>query len=125
MAERKKFGLLDAVELFGTPEKAEKWFESIRWPDGKVECPRCGSCEVGERPNRKPVPYKCRDCGKDFSVRVGTVMHGTNLSLDKWAMAVYLIATNPKGVSVSKLEHDLGVGRKTAWHLLHRIRNLG
>lgn len=122
MTGRKKFGLLEAVELFGTPEKAEKWFESIRWPDGKVACPRCGSLDIGERPNRFPAPYRCSDCGKDFSVRTDTLMHGTNLPLNKWAIAVYLIATNPKGVSVSKLSNDLGVGRKTAWHLLHRIR---
>ena len=113
--------LVEAVQTFGDPEKAERWFESVRWPNG-VACPKCGSLDVHVREIRKPTPFRCRDCYKDFSVRTYTLMHGTNLGLDKWAMAFYLIATNLKGVSSVKLGKDLGISQKTAWHLMHRIR---
>ena len=113
--------LVEAVNTFGDPDKAEAWFEEMRWPNGIV-CFECGSLDIRERKGRRPTPYHCRDCGKDFSVRTGTLMQGTNLSLDKWAMAFYLIATNLKGISSVKLAKDIGVTQKTAWHLMHRIR---
>lgn len=102
-----RFTLLDAAKKFGDRDKAEKWFESIRWPDGPV-CPRCGYTNILERKGRRPTPYHCRDCGKAFSVRTDTLMHGTSLGLEKWAMAFYLIATNPRGISSYRLSRDLG-----------------
>ena len=99
----------------------EKMFIQTRWPDG-VCCPQCGSLKVKDRPTRKPAPFRCYDCRKDFSVKTGTVMEGSNLPLNKWALASYLMTTNLKGVSSMKLHRDLGVTQKTAWHLAHRIR---
>ena len=82
----------------------------------------CGSLNIQGRPTRKPQPFRCRDCRKDFSVKTGTVMQGSNLSLSKWAFATYLMSTNLKGVSSMKLHRDLGITQKSAWHLAHRIR---
>lgn len=90
-------------------------FVNARWPDGAA-CPSTSQ----EPPTRKPQPYRCRDCRKDFSVK--TVMEGSHLPLSKWAMAAYLLITNLKGVSSMKLHRDLGITQKTAWHLAHRIR---
>ena len=75
-----------------------------------------------ERPTRKPQPYRCRDCRKDFSVKTGTLMQGSNLGYQKWAFAIYLFATNLKGVSSMQLHRDLKITQKSAWHMLHRIR---
>ena len=122
-AERMGIGVIEAVEMFGDKQKAEEWFEATRWPNGVV-CPVCGSINIHERKGRRPTPYNCRDCHKDFSVRTGTLMHGTNLGLNKWAMALYLVATNIKGISSMKLHRDLKISQKTAWHLLHRIREM-
>ena len=99
-----------------------EWFVETRWPNGSV-CPKCDSKNVQERPTRKPQPYRCRDCRKDFSVKTGTLMQSSNLKLDVWAIAIYLLATGLKGVSSMHLHRDLNVTQKTAWHLAHRIRS--
>ena len=96
-------------------------FIDARWPNG-VACPDCGSLSIQARPTRKPQPFRCRDCRKDFSVKTGTVMQGSNLPLSKWALAAFLMTTSLKGVSSMKLHRDLGITQKSAWHLAHRIR---
>ena len=113
--------LMEIVKRFDTEEKAEAWFIEQRWPDGVV-CPFCESLEVSPRPNRKPQPYRCRTCRKDFSVKTGTLLHRSHLPLSKWAIAYYLFATSLKGVSSMKLYRDLGITQKTAWYMAHRIR---
>ena len=118
---RKGISLIQLTRMFPDNETAERWFIETRWPDG-VRCPRCDSDNVHERPTRKPQPYRCRACRKDFSVKVGTLMQGSNLGLQTWAFALYLLATDLKGTSSMKLRRDLGVTQKTAWHLAHRIR---
>ena len=77
---------------------------------------------IQERPTRKPQPFRCRDCRKDFSIKTDTVMQGSNIPLSKWAIAAYLMNTNLKGVSSMKLHRDLGISQPVAWHLAHRIR---
>ena len=107
--------------MFLTDQAAEEWVITIRWPNG-VRCPVCDSDNVQPRPTRKPQPFGCRSCRKDFSVKTGTVMQSSNLGLRKWAFAVYLMTTGIKGTSSMKLRRDLGITQKTAWHLGHRIR---
>ena len=118
---RKGITLMDAVNKFNTEEKAEAWFIESRWPNG-VGCPKCGSLNVQPRPTRKPQPFRCRDCRKDFSVKTDTLMHDSKIPLSKWAIAIYLYSTNLKGVSSMKLHRDLGITQKSAWHMAHRIR---
>ena len=118
---REGLSLVQLTRMFSDDVAAERWFVEARWPDG-VHCPRCGSLNVQERPTRKPQPYRCRDCRKDFSVKTGTLMHGSNLGLQTWVIAIYLLTTNLKGVSSMKLHRDLGITQKTAWYLAHRIR---
>ena len=113
--------LLDAMQKFATVEQAEAWFIEQRWPNG-VACPDCGSLDVATRESRKPQPFRCRSCRKDFSVTVGTLLHRSHIPLNKWAIAFYLYSTNLKGVSSMKLHRDLGIGQKAAWYMAHRIR---
>ncbi len=120
---RKGITLMDAVKKFDTEERAETWFVEQRWPDGPV-CPFCESLRVSPRPSRKPQPFRCRDCRKDFSVTVGTLLHRSHIPLSKWAIAFYLFATNLKGVSSMKLHRDLGITQKSAWYMAHRIRQM-
>jgi len=68
------------------------------------------------------MPYWCRDCRKMFSVRTGTILEESRISLRKWLLVIYLINTNLKGVSSHKLGRDIGVTQKTVWYLGHRIR---
>ena len=118
---RQGITLIEAVKQFGDEEAAEVMFIEARWPNG-VACPTCGSLNVQERPTRKPQPFRCRDCRKDFSVKTDTVMQGSNIPLYKWAIAVFLMNTSLKGVSSMKLHRDLGISQPSAWHLAHRIR---
>ena len=116
-----RMGLEEAMDLFGSEADAEGYFIEWRWPDG-VCCLRCGSVNVASRMFRKPQPFRCRDCRYDFSVRTGTLMHGSNLPLRKWALALYLVSESPKGISALALSDKLKIGHGTALHLLHRIR---
>ena len=118
---RKGISLIDVVKMFDAEEKAEAWFIEQRWPDGPV-CPFCQSTNVQTRPTRKPQPFRCRTCRKDFSVKTKTVLHSSNIPLSKWAIGFYLYMTNLKGVSSMKLHRDLGIGQPAAWHMAHRIR---
>ena len=118
---REGLSLLQVTSMFPDDATAEAWFVKTRWSDG-ITCPRCGSTGVYERLSRKPLPYRCRDCKKYFSVKTGTPMQGSNLGLRIWAIAFYLMATGIKGTASMKLHRDLGITQKTAWHLAHRIR---
>ena len=118
---REGLSLVELVRMFPDDAAAERWFVENRWPDG-VHCPVCGSLNIQERKNRKPQPYRCRDCRKDFSARFGTLMQGSNLGFQVWVIAIYLLTTGLKGQSSMKLHRDLGITQKTAWHLAHRIR---
>ncbi|MDE0189812.1 MAG: IS1595 family transposase, partial [Gammaproteobacteria bacterium] len=68
------------------------------------------------------MPYRCRGCRKRFSVRIGTAMQDSNIPLQKWAIAIYLMTTSLKGVSSMKLHRDLGIAQSSAWHMAHRLR---
>ena len=111
--------MAQAVRMF-TEQEAERLFREARWPNG-IACERCGSLNIASRPART-VADRCRDCRHDFSVRTGTVIQGSNLPLSRWALAMYLLGSHPKGVSSVQMARDLGVTQKTAWHLAHRIR---
>ena len=118
---RRGITLVEVVRKFSDEKKTEEWFVRNRWPHG-IYCPFCGSSDTNERKNRKPQPYHCRDCRKDFSVKTRTLMHGSKLPLSTWAIAYFLFSTHLKGVSSMKLHRDLGITQKSAWHLAHRIR---
>ena len=79
-------------------------------------------CHARGSQRKRPMPYWCSDCRSYFSVRTGTAIARSNVPLRKWAIAVYLCLTSLKSVSSMKLHRDLGVTQKTAWFMLHRIR---
>ena len=113
--------LEDLFNMIPNEAAAREWFEEIFWPNGNRYCPRCDS-ENTKPASHKTMPYWCSDCRKYFSVRIGTVMEGSNLSYRKWIILAYSMVTNSKGISSLKLGRDLGVRQGTAWFLGHRIR---
>ena len=117
---RKGITLLELAEMFPDEAASRTWFEDLLWPDGRY-CPRCGSTRTHEASHAKS-PYRCSDCRSYFSIKTGTLAEGSNLPLRKWAFAIYLEATSLKGISSMKLHRDIGVTQKTAWFMLHRIR---
>ena len=118
---RRGLSFVQVSRMFPDDATAEAWFIKTRWPDG-VHCLACGSVNIQERNTRKPQPYRCRDCRKDFSVKTGTLMHSSPMGLQTWAIAIYLLATSLKSVSSMKLHRDLGITQKSAWYLAQRIR---
>ena len=111
--------------MFPTDEAAEAWFTAERWPDGPY-CRHCGSRNIQCGIAHPTMTHRCRDCPKRrmFSLKTGTVMQGSPLGYRTWLAAIYLVATNLKGVSSMKLHRDLGIGQKSAWYLAHRIREV-
>ncbi len=113
--------VVDLFKMFPDDATAERQFAEWRWSDGP-RCPECESANIHERASRKPQPYRCRDCRKDFSVKTGTLMHNSPIGCQKWMIAIYLLTTNLKGVSSMKLHRDLGISQKSAWFMAMRIR---
>ena len=108
---------------YRTDEACRSHLESVRWPHGPV-CDRCGSVDDASPVAKRPGVYRCRACGKDFRVTVGTPMEDSHLPLRTWYLAMYLILASAKGISSVKLAEHLGVGQKTAWFLGHRIKKI-
>ena len=117
---RSDLPLMELFDMFPDDKAAMEWFEKNIWPEGR-RCPRYGNkytCTI-----RHPqMPYYCSECKKYFSVKIGTVMEHSKISYRNWAIATYLLATRPKGVSSMQLHRDLGIKQSSAWFLLHRLR---
>lgn len=119
-ANRNGISLIEILEMFPTEAAASKWFESIYWPTERC-CGHCGSTRTRPASHRK-MPYWCSDCRSYFSVKTGTALASSKISLRKWAIAIYLEQTSLKSISSMKLHRDIGVSQPTAWFMLHRIR---
>jgi transposase-like protein len=112
--------LLDLVKRFPDEKSCREYLEKARWGKKPV-CVHCGSFRKIYRINDGKL-FKCADCRKQFTVRVGTIFEDSALPLQKWLMAIYLITAHKKGISSVQLGKDIGVTQKTAWFVLHRIR---
>jgi transposase-like protein len=113
--------LKQATEYFSDPDAALKFAVEMRWPDG-VKCPRCGSVHVSFTAKRRV--WTCEDCPnrRQFSFKVGTIMEDSPISLDKWLIGIWLVASAKNGISSYELHRALGITQKSAWFLGHRIR---
>lgn len=113
--------LMQLTAMFPDEAAATAYFEALVWPHGR-HCPRCGCTETREAAATAGLPYYCIGCQKPFSVKIGTVLERSRVTMRQWVFAIYLEMTSLKGVSSMKLYRDLGVTQKTAWFMLHRIR---
>jgi transposase-like protein len=109
---------------FHNEEAAYAFVESRVWPNGPV-CPHCGGVErnklMGGASTRIGT-YKCYDCRKPFTVKVGTIFESSHIPLRLWLQGIYLVATSKKGISANQLHRTLGITLKSAWFMGHRIR---
>ena len=121
-ADREGISLFALTEMFPDEATAAAWFEALVWPNGERHCPRCGCTDTREASATSGLPYYCSGCKRAFSVRIGTALERSKVPLRKWVFAIYLEMTSLKGVSSMKLHRDIGVTQKTAWFMLHRIR---
>jgi transposase-like protein len=103
---------------------ARAYFEGVRWPDGPF-CPFCGAFETVKPlggPSMGPGWYYCTACQDKFTVRVGSIFERSHIPIHKWLLAFRLMASSKKGVSAHQIHRTLGITYKSAWFLMHRIR---
>lgn len=112
--------LIEAIRYFSDPQVCHDFMVAMRWPDGKIACPRCACDRVGFISTRRT--WQCKGCKKQFTTKLGTIFEDSPLGLDKWLPAVWLIANAKNGISSHELARSLGVTQKSAWFMLHRIR---
>lgn len=129
--KQKPLNLIDIAREYSDDEKARKLIESMRWANGRV-CPHrdCGSSRttelVAREGSKHPVPagtYKCKDCRKKFTVRVGTIFEDSHIGLGKWLMVIFLMCSSKKSMSANQIHRMIGVTYKSAWYMCHRIRH--
>ena len=119
--------LQEAIAYFADPQRAFDYAVKLRWPDGKVFCPRCGSEKnyFITTKTKKGTPrflWLCNGCQKQFTVKVGTVFEDSALPLDKWMTAFWMLVNCRNGVSSCELARTLGITQKSAWFMLQRLR---
>lgn len=111
-------------KIYNDENAAREHLEALQWPDGPV-CPHCGVVNEAtalKGKSTRPGVYKCRPCQKPFSVTVGTVFERSKIPLSKWLLATELLTSSKKGISAHQVHRMLGVTYKTAWFMMHRIR---
>lgn len=113
--------IIQLLDFFKDEETGIAYYENIRWGDNPT-CPHCGS----EKPYKTNRGWKCRnkECHKKFTVRVGTIFENSKIPFRVWFAAIYLATTSKKGISSVQLASQLNVTQKTAWFVLHRIREM-
>jgi transposase-like protein len=109
----------ELFKLFPDQEAARLYLEGRLWPNGA----RCPVCAKGDRiTTRKGGYYRCNECQEDFTVRTGTIFERSHIPLHKWVYAMYLLVTARKGISSMQLSKEIGITQKSAWFMLHRLR---
>jgi len=113
-----------SAKVLQSEAAAIAWVEARVWPEGPV-CPHCGGVErIGKMAGKatRIGLYKCYQCRKQFTVKVGTVFEDSHVPMNLWLQAMYLLCSSKKGISSNQLSRTLGVTLKTAWFMSHRIR---
>lgn len=111
--------LLELFDAIPDEDAAIAHFTAVRWKDGSF-CPHCGGTKVYTFADKKT--HKCAACGSRFSIKVGTIFEDSKVPLRKWLAAIWLLTSHKKGVASTTLARDIGVTQKTAWFMLHRLR---
>src|SRR5258708_16455574 len=109
---------------FNNEGAAYAFVEARVWPNGPV-CPHCGGVERISKMGGKSTrigTYKCYQCRKPFTVKVGTVFEASHVPMRHWLQAMFLLSSSKKGISSNQLHRTLGCTLKTAWFISHRIR---
>jgi transposase-like protein len=114
--------LTDFQQVFPDEAACAAWLEQSRWREG-FQCPNCSVVGEPFRFARRPTVFRCRKCGKNASLTVGTVMERTHTPLSVWFWGAYLVATQTPGMSAIQFQRQLGLSRyETAFQILHKLR---
>src|SRR6266566_1098229 len=108
-----------AIKHFSDEQVCIDTVARLRWPNGP-ECPACGHKEHYWLASQKR--WKCKECYKQFTVKLGTIFEDSPIPLQKWLPALWMIVSCKNGISSYELARDLGVSQKSSWFMLHRLR---
>src|SRR4051812_42949466 len=111
-----------AIVYFADYQDCHQLLMDLRWPDGRVICPRCGSDKVTYLENARVWKCYAKHDRPKFSLKVGTIFEDSPIGLDKWLVAFWLVVNCKNGISSCEMARDLKVTQKTAWFMDHRIR---
>jgi transposase-like protein len=109
-----------AIVFFSDADRCFQYALKLRWPDSVVTCPRCAGEKHSFIKTRRI--WFCAGCKKQFTIKVGTIFEDSPIGLDKWMVAMWLLANSKNGISSYELHRAIGVTQKSAWFILHRIR---
>ena len=112
--------LQQAIQFFSDEQSCIDAVTAMRWPDGKPTCPACGHKDHYWLATQKR--WKCKECWKQFTVKLGTIFEDSPLGLDKWLAALWMLVNCKNGISSYEVGRDLGISQKSAWFMLHRLR---
>jgi transposase-like protein len=112
--------LQNAIIYFSDPDRCFQYALNLRWPNGIVSCPRCGSEKHSFISTRRM--WFCKGCKKQFTLKVGTIFEDSPLGLDKWLCAYWMLCNCKNGISSCEVARAIGITQKSAWFMLHRIR---
>ena len=108
-----------AIQHFSDEQVCIDTVASLRWPDGVV-CPACEHKEHYYLKTQKR--WKCKDCNRQFSVKLGTIFEDSPIALNKWLVALWMLVNCRNGVSSYEVHRAIGITQKSAWFVLHRLR---
>jgi len=114
--------LQEAVIHFANPDNCREFMVKLRWPDGKVRCPRCGSDDVSYLPNARVFKCYKKHAKLKFSLKVGTIFEDSPIGLEKWLPVMWMLVNSRNGISSWEIHRAIGVTQKTAWFMLQRAR---
>ncbi|MCA1695253.1 MAG: transposase [Actinobacteria bacterium] len=127
--------VIEIADKIQTEADAYRFMEDLRWGDGEPVCPHCDNqgasyiapangvsrkTRTGAMSERRV--WRCFSCRKQFSVMTGTIFHGTKVSLRVWVLVVFEMCASKNGISAREVERKYGVCPRTAWHMMHRLR---
>ena len=112
--------LQEAIVYFSDPDRCFAYAVKLRWPDGKVTCPRCDTAKHSFIKTRRL--WFCYTCKKQFTLKVGTIMEDSPITLDKWMTAFWMLCNCKNGISSYELGKALGIHQESAWFMAHRLR---
>jgi transposase-like protein len=119
--------LQEAIVYFADPDRAFEYACKLRWPDGNIACPRCGSEQhypIRTKTKKGEVRrlWLCRGCDKQFTLKVNSIFEDSPIGLDKWMVAFWMLVNCKNGVSSMEIHRAIGVTQKSAWFMLQRLR---
>src|SRR4051812_42484019 len=111
--------LQQAIQYFSDEQVCIDTVAALRWPDG----PTCPACEKTDHYYLKTQKrWKCKECGRQFSVKLGTIFEDSPIKLDKWLFSLWMLVNCKNGVSSYEIHRALGITQKSAWFVLQRLR---